>query len=337
METRSVSHAFGKHPRRLACAHWLLTIGLALVTTAPVIAQTTDYASQVTQARLFAEPLAWVGTQPPPESDSLELLGDVGIFKSDGVQSGFTALEYFLREHPHSAWAPSLEVNMAEYYRRQGHYTLALSHWQAAWDAAKDSKNVASQKVAVQAFAGWTRLLASLGRTTELAALYKELDALHPRLGVYATTIQETRDAFGIMKGSPGISYRCGSFALGHLAMTLQTKQPVIHSLFETDSPDGGFTMAELLALAKTNGLTVEAVRQPEGAPLVVPCVVHWKLNHYAAITEEKDGRYLVEDPTFEGPVWMDAATIEAESSGDYLLPKDKIPASWKTGHGGLL
>jgi len=70
--------------------------------------------------------------------------------------------------------------------------------------------------------------------------------------------------------------------------------------------------------------------RRPAGAELVVPCVVHWKLNHYAAILQEKNGRYLVEDPTFERQILMDAGTIDAESSGEFILPKDKVPASWQ-------
>ncbi|HTQ52143.1 MAG TPA: cysteine peptidase family C39 domain-containing protein, partial [Candidatus Acidoferrales bacterium] len=322
METQSVSSLIDNSTRHFGRIRTILVAVLMLAATKP-LAATTDYASQVTQARLFMEPLAWVGKGPPPEIESGELLGDIGIFKSDGVDEGFVALEHFLTGHPHSAWAPALEVNMAEYDRRTGLYSQALSHWQAAWDATKNSKDAVGQKIAVQAFAGWTRLLASLGHATELTGLYAELDALHLRLGVYATTIQETRDALGIMEARPGLSYRCGSYALGHLAMALHGKQSVIRGLFDVDSPNAGFTMAEILALAKTNGLAVEAVRRPAGAKLIVPCVVHWKLNHYAAITEEKNGRYLVEDPTFEGDIWIDGATIDAESSGDFILPSD--------------
>jgi hypothetical protein len=329
MKYRSISYVSGNCLRRITRLQLLLTVGLTLATTGPLVAQTTDYAGQVTQSRLFVQPLVWVGTQPPPDSESLELLGDVGIFKSDGVKAGFAALEHFLVEHPQSAWAPALEVNMAGYYRRQGGYTPALSHWESAWNATKGSTDVSGQKVAVGAIAGWTRLLASLGRKQELETLFGELAASHLPLGVYATTIEETKEGLATMNTRPGISYRCGSFALGHLAMQLNLPQPVIQKLFATDSPDGGFTMAELLTLAKTNGLAVEAVRQPEGAELVVPCVVHWKLNHYAAILEKKDGRYLVVDPTFERHVWMEASTIEAEASGDFIVPRDKVPASW--------
>jgi len=329
METRYVASVFDKGIRYFNRIQPILVVALVLGATT-ALAASTDSASQVAQERLFAEPLVWVGTQPPPDSESFELLGAIGIFKSGGVQAGFKSLEFFLTEHPHSAWAPALEVNMAEYYRRSGHYSLALSHWQSAWNTTKESKDAAGQKIAVRAFAGWTRLLASLGHKEELEALYKELDALHLRLGGYSTTIEETKEGMETMIGKPGISYRCGSYALGHLAMALGMKQPTILKLFGADSPDGGFTMSELLALAKTNGLAVEAVKRPAGAQLMVPCVVHWKLNHYAAIVGKEGNRYLVEDPTFERAVLMDAATIEAEASGNFILPKGKVPDSWE-------
>ena len=219
---------------------------------------------------------------------------------------------------------------MAEYYRSHGRYSPALALWESAWNATKSAKDVASQKLAVRAIAGWTRLLASLGEKERLDALFKELQDLQLPLGVYATTIDETKEGLGVMKGKPGVSYRCGSYALGQLSMALGLDPKISRNLFKTDSPDGGFHISELLDLAQTNGIAVEAVRRPEGAELVVPSVVHWKLNHYAAITAKKGDLYRVEDPTFEGHVWMDAATIEAEASGDFILPKDKVPAGWQ-------
>ena len=156
------------------------------------------------------------------------------------------------------------------------------------------------------------------------------MDDLQLPLGSYATIIDETREGLAVMQGKPGVSYRCGSFALGHMAMALGLDKKTSLKLFETDSPDGGFHISELLELAQTNGMAVEAVRRPNGAELVVPSVVHWKLNHYAAITAKQGDLYRVEDPTFEGHVWMDAATIEAEAGGEFILPQDKVPAGWQ-------
>src|SRR5579859_77234 len=118
METQPVSLLFGKRQQCLAGVQLILTVILIVAVTHPVIASPIDYATQVTQAHLFMEPLVWVGKQSPPDLESEELLGDVGIFKSDGAKAGYSALEHFLSAHPQSAWAPALEVNMAGYYRR---------------------------------------------------------------------------------------------------------------------------------------------------------------------------------------------------------------------------
>ncbi|HTR41477.1 MAG TPA: polymorphic toxin type 28 domain-containing protein [Pseudomonadales bacterium] len=290
----------------------------------------SDLANQVTYHPVFGQPLAWVGSQPPPGTESTALSADMNIFKTEGVPSGISALENFVNKYPDSAWKPAVNVNLAEYYRAQGRYSLALTNWEAAWNAIKAGNDPVSQYLAVRTIAGWTRLLATLGEKEKLNKLFKEFDQLQLPRGIYGTEIQETEQALGVMNGRPGISYRCGSFALGHLANAMHLNSGICRRLDEIDSPDGGFHMDQLLRLAETNGMQVEAVRRPAGAPLIVPSIVHWKLNHYAAIMQEKNGRYFVEDPTFGGGLWMDGQVISDEASGEFILPKDKVPSNWK-------
>jgi RHS repeat-associated protein len=308
-----------------------LTLFLAMLGMT-LYADTTsiDYVNQIERAPLFPSPLIWVGGTKPPDGESQVLCSDVTAFQTGGIDAGLDGLEQFLQDYPNSAWAPSLHVNMAEYYRAHGRYSLALKHWEAAWDYTKKSKDPATEKIAARTLAGWTRLLGTLGQKEKLHTIFAEMNTLNLPLGTYATPIQETEEGLNIMDAKPGISYRCGSFALGNMAIALHLDQSIPRKLFQVDSPDGGFNISELLTLAKTNGMAVEAVRRPPGADLVVPSVVHWKLNHYAAITEKKGDLYKVEDPTFAGHVWMTAATIEAESSGEFILPKDKVPADWQ-------
>jgi ABC-type bacteriocin/lantibiotic exporter with double-glycine peptidase domain len=66
-----------------------------------------------------------------------------------------------------------------------------------------------------------------------------------------------------------------------------------------------------------------------------VPSIINWKLNHYAAIVEERQGRYRIQDPTFgSGDMWVTQAAIDAESSGYFLVPNQvKTPsatAAWR-------
>src|SRR5260221_14409988 len=102
-----------------------------LVSALHLGAETTSYTAQVRSKPVFLDPLEWVG-QEPVEADSAALLGAIGVLETNGVKAGFGALETFLKEHPQSAWAPSLRINLADYYRSHGRYSLALAHWEAA-------------------------------------------------------------------------------------------------------------------------------------------------------------------------------------------------------------
>jgi RHS repeat-associated protein len=305
----------------------ILALGFVLGTTTRLLAQ--DVATQVSQVRIFNQTLHWVGEQSPPAGESQAILQAFGVFQTNGVNAGLVSLENFLVAHPQSAWAPALHVGMAEYYRSQGRYTPALTHWQAAWGMTKDSKDAGTQKLAVRAISGWTRLLASLGETEKLETLFAELQAKELPLGVYATVINETKEGLGIMESRPGLSYRCGSYALGFLAKALHLSHATVTNLFATDSPNGGFHISQLLQLGQSNNLELAAVRRPVGAEIVVPSVVHWRLNHYAAIVEKKGNFYRVEDPTFESHVWLTAATIDEEAGGEFLVPANLVPAGW--------
>jgi hypothetical protein len=306
----------------------VLCAGLAVAIDSPIFGAEPSVADQISSRPLFSSALKWVG-QEPPADESSELLRAISFFDTDR-KAGLVAAETFLKEHPDSGWTPSLRVNLAEFYRSQGSYSRALHHWEVAWDVTKLSKDPATQRIAVRSIAGWTRLLASLGRKDELNLLFKELKDLQLPLGSLSTYIEATQEGLIMMNASPSSSYRCGSFALGRVAAVLQLGTNVSRALYQTPSPDGGFRMSQLLELAETNGLSVDAVRRPAGGDIVVPSVVHWKLNHYAAIVEQKDGRYKVIDSTFgKTHSWIDAATIDAEASGAFLVPRSKSPSAW--------
>jgi RHS repeat-associated protein len=301
-------------------------VGLLMALSPAPAHSATSYTDQVRSVPLFTTPLEWVGERPPAENDSSALLAAISAFQAG---EGFAALEAFLTANPDSAWSPSLEVNVAEHYRNVGRYSLALSHWQSVWETTKLSQYANGQRIAVRAIAGWTRLLGSLGEKDQVVALFTEFDSLNLPPGRYGTMIEATKGGVATMKSRPGNTYRCGSFALGHMARALNVSPEAVSKLQGTPSPDGGFRMSQLLDLGATNGIAVEAVRRPAGAELILPCVVHWKLNHYAAILERQGNRYRVLDPTFGRHIWMDRETIDAEASGEFLVASGKAPTSW--------
>ncbi|MGH7283983.1 MAG: hypothetical protein ACRELY_20850, partial [Polyangiaceae bacterium] len=68
------------------------------------------------------------------------------------------------------------------------------------------------------------------------------------------------------------------------------------------------------------------------GAEIILPAVVHWRVGHYAAIVKRDElGRYRVEDPTFGENVRMQAATLDQEASGYFLVPSGPLPKGWRS------
>ena len=63
-----------------------------------------------------------------------------------------------------------------------------------------------------------------------------------------------------------------------------------------------------------------------------MPCVMHFNVGHFAAITATRDGQYQIKDPTFDtaGSRWMSERALEAESDGYFLVSTGKLPEGWQ-------
>src|SRR5262249_19278062 len=130
------------------------------------------------------------------------------------------ALEDFLRAHPQSPWVPSLQANLGRHYRVTGFFSVALDHWEAAWNATKSETGRDSRELAEYALVNRLELLASLGRTETMGALFEETRG-RPILGPFRQPYNQFRDAYNMMLGRPDIAYRCGTFALNAVAKVL--------------------------------------------------------------------------------------------------------------------
>jgi RHS repeat-associated protein len=250
--------------------------------------------------------------------------------RTNGIQPALPMFEKFIADYPNSPWAPSLRANLGRYYREHGLYTRALEHWQAAWDATHTATNGPAKGVADFTFAYWTSLLASLGRMDTLKGLFEETRGRVFDGGPYQQIINETREGFRTMRTQPGICFKCGTYALGNVGRVLKGPKFNSKEIDETPSPTCGFSMTKLLELSQEAGLDLVPVEWSGDKELVVPSVVHWKEDHYVAIVESRPGAYHVLDPTFGRPRWLSAQQIEEEASGQFLIPKSKVPGQWK-------
>jgi len=248
----------------------------------------------------------------------------------------FSPLEFFLRKYPQSAYRAGVLVTLGELYYHYGYYSKALVDDQTAWALVKDlpiPDDPASQKLISGAGIRLAALDARLGRYQELKSVLTILDPL-PKWGSDTSLYMQGLQSAAIMGYRPGTSYNCGPYALLNIAKSnpgLGAKTEVFTDA--RSKPEQGFTVAEVEQLAQDAGLQYVAARRSGNAAIPLPAVAHWKAGHYAAVLEEKDGRYLVKDPTFGTDFWMSAKALAAESSGVFIVPlgaDGKLPAGWQ-------
>ena len=280
---------------------------------------------QVLQMRTFEQGLVWTGKQVPDDAESQDLLNILSHASEEGWT---TNVENFFTSHPQSPWSASLHHDYAAYCRGVGRTSKALEQWQTAWDLVKDDDSPSAKKLAGSIVANWMDLLSSLGRLEQL----KELIAIGNNLQFASShdrdLFQGARNAYYLMKAHPAIAYRCGTFALKAVGEKLGIGQN-LEALVGLRSPTNGFSMEQLVEIGKQHGLKVVAVHRSQGRDLIVPSVVHWRANHYAAILEKQGDRYLVSDPTFGSQRYLTADVINEEASGDFLILSKSLPTGW--------
>ena len=246
------------------------------------------------------------------------------------VMDDMSALEGFIQAYPNSPWLPSLHLNLGRYGYNTGHFSKAMAEWDAAWNITKEMNGAEATAIANAAVAESAVMMARIGRKDELSALLASV-ATRTFQGSTLTLIERAREGLWSMENRPGISFRCGPYALE--LIHIQTHgQPVAGFMDRVVSPAQGFSLTELKALATSDLDTpMQVAKRAPGANLILPCVAHWKVGHYGALMREQDGAILLRDPTFGNDTWMTQAAIDTEGSGYFLIPEGPLPAGWTT------
>ena len=249
--------------------------------------------------------------------------------QKSGVAASLPVLENFVATYPNSPWLPSLQANLGRYYEGHGLYAKALRQWEAAWAATHNEQSAPGKQIADFTLVYWTRLLAGLGRVDALGALLQETEG-------------RTLDRGPLSKFSTTPAANTGSCARGPTPASAAARSPWPVSparfggsafnpgvLTRIPAPVTGFSMSRLVGLAHRVDLDLVAARWDDQKTLVVPSVVHWKDDHYAAILAERNGSYQVKDPLFTKARWLRLDDIREEASGSFIVPKDKLPQGW--------
>jgi len=287
-------------------------------------------ADEISRRRIFPQPLLSIGDEPPSQAESLALSAALEIGKTNRVVQRIQQLEQFIAANPDSAWVPSIRANLAVYYRSTGRYSRALAHWEEAWSRTKNFTSGDGRKVADFVLASWSGLLSSLGRVDKL----RELSAANGSRVLSDLELEKlfsaSRRNLSKMESQPGVAYKCGTFALLNVGRAMDAVFDK-DALKDLPSPETGFSLAHLVELAQMNRIDLVPGRRTSGTDLVVPSVVHFRQNHYAAILEVRDGLYRVVDPTFGQRKWLEPDAINEEASGYFLVPQKQKPRAWVT------
>ena len=183
--------------------------------------------------------------------------------------------------------------------------------------------------IADRAVAELAELSARLGRSDRLEALFAEI-ASRDMHGSAAEKISQAREGLAKMREAPGQAFRCGPMALDRILAYANPNYRPDTRITHAESTRRGTSLAQVQRLAHTVGLELQMAFRTPGAPPAVPAVVHWKSGHFAALVAVRDGRYLVQDPTFGNEIWVSRKALDEEASGYALIPSGAILSGWR-------
>lgn len=310
----------GSLPNRLVSEHSTASPELA------ISAQPTE--NDIEHVRLFAEPLLAVGSSPSPQQNK-ELAAILERYSQRVAADDLSSLEQFTAAYPDSPWTPCLVLNMGLEYYRTGWYSKALSAWQKAWPLLKSSDDSAVKVVADRAVGELALMYARIGRMNELSSL---LDSIKTRIlfGPGRGKVRSAAQGLWTMQHKPEIAFRCGPLALDRIIAFQNPGQGGQLLIQNSSSTTNGFCLTEVAMLSQKIGLHYQMAFRAKGAALLTPAVVNWKVGHYAALLKQKNGLYLMQDPTFRNDAWVSARALQEETTGYFLVPPGQLPPGWR-------
>lgn len=275
----------------------------------------------------FEEPLI-ATTDTTPEEDAA-LLSAIEKYQHRSSDDDYRALTDFLVARSESGWQVSLLTNLGLSYYRAGRFSLAIDSWEKAWRLGKSVSEPKAKMLVDRALGELMRMHARIGHTDQLDALFAELGD-RPVTGPATELVTNSREGLWMMRNRPEISFLCGPMALKNLLLSQGADEKHVQFLNDFQSPPQGVSLAEVDQLARQARFNHQLIYREPGQTVPVPSIIHWKVNHYAAIVDASQGHYHIKDPTFGEDLWISKAAIDAESSGYFLVKDTKKRKGWR-------
>lgn len=280
---------------------------------------------------VFAEALIPFGTPTPtptPEQERV-LQAAIAAYKAAGHPVRIEALQQYLTRHPASPWRAALLANIGLMYEQQAYLGRALDYLAQARQAMAKIHTPQQQALADAVLGRQLRLHAQLGHIQEVKALLATAGD-RPLIGAAQEAKYQAGAALWEMQHSPTTALRCGLGALRSLLAQENASPALLQMIEKTPAQSYGTSLADLQALAATNGHAMQVVRWQAGQAIPVPAVVHLKVGHFAAIVGRDDERFHIQDAVLGHDTWVSREALESEASGYFLTPlATSAQASW--------
>jgi RHS repeat-associated protein len=302
---------------------------LFVIITHPVHAETAAKvrANVFAAGSRFAEPL--VASSVTGLAENKALLSALTRYQSRKSDDDYQALTQFLAMYPKSAWTVALETNLGLSYYQAGRFSKAIAAFEEVWRVGKPITEPRVKALVDRALGELLRMHARVGHKERLAALFAEMGN-RAVSGSATEYVAGAKEGLWTMKNKPEVAYLCGPMALKNMLLSQGKDPKSLEFLNRYRSGIHGISLTEVGELAKQANLPYQLVKRGSEQKIPVPSVVHWKVNHYAAIIGERNGYYHVKDPIFGDDLWVTKAAIDDESSGHYLVPTQQLAAGWQ-------
>jgi RHS repeat-associated protein len=285
---------------------------------------------EILNARIFEEPLIPVWGEPSPEENEA-LAKALLAFSHRTKADDFSALTAFLDSPLCFRWSPSLLFSLGWEYYHTGYFSRAIAAWDEAWLYLQDETSPPTRRLADRTIGELAKMYSRIGEMERLEEIIADFG--DRRLAGPATELMAgAKQALWLMRHRPEVAFRCGPLALKSISKVLPDSDEDVAALVQQSaSTYRGYSLSQLEKLSQDMGLYLQMAKRTPGADVVVPCVVHWKVDHYAAITRQEGGRYLIVDPTFRTSLWISREALDDEASGYFAIPGGALPKGWES------
>jgi RHS repeat-associated protein len=258
------------------------------------------------------------------QEENSALATAIQSYRNRSEGDDFSALAAFITSYPNGRFAMSLLLNLGENYLRKSYFSKAQKAFEDAWAIAKNVEVGSPAKVQADVV------------TARLANFYGKIGDFEKLKGVVASTKgKKLSGAAATIVGQAekkswqpaAKAFLCGAAALQNLKRAQDREaEPFAPNV---QAGENGLSLAQLKNLSQSRGMNLQVAKRSPGAPIITPALVHWKVGHYAALTENSEGRVKLLDPSFARNQLVTAKTLDEESSGYFLVSAANLPEGW--------